>query len=246
MKKIILPICVFICCSFGFSQEDLIADGNIWTLHYMVIDGNTINVTQPHPSNPQYHPGIEFLESSPNYYEFYANAGDINVAFNTSVSLSFTPTTFTAENPGVTLGSCSTNCTLEMQYLSTIIMGNSSPPRVFTYEIIDEGNGNKTLIIDTPEGNKAVHGNYILSLQKFSKKEIVMYPNPVKKKLHFDAKGFSIEKMNVLSLVGSSIFETKISTQENSLDLSFLSPGIYFIKTTYKDGDTSISRFIKE
>ena len=73
-----------------------------------------------------------------------------------------------------------------------------------------------------------------------------MYPNPIKKKLHFDFKGFSVEKMNVFSLVGSSIFETKISNQENSLDLSFLSPGIYFIKTTYKDGDTHVSRFIKE
>jgi len=46
--------------------------------------------------------------------------------------------------------------------------------------------------------------------------------------------------------MGSSIFETKISHQENSLDLSFFSPGIYFIKTTYTDGDTNVSRFIKE
>jgi hypothetical protein len=61
-----------------------------------------------------------------------------------------------------------------------------------------------------------------------------MYPNPVKKKLYFDFKGFSVEKIEVLSLVGSNIFETKISHQDSSLDLSFLSPGIYFIKLSTK------------
>ncbi len=49
------------------------------------------------------------------------------------------------------LGAYSSYCTLETQYLSTIIIGNGSTPRTFTYEIIGEGNGNKTLIIDTPE-----------------------------------------------------------------------------------------------
>ncbi len=246
MKKITLSLFAFFCFYFGFTQEDLIAGGTTWTLHYMVIDGNTINVTQPHPGNPNYHPGIQFVESTPNHYDFSASAGDVNVAFNSETSLSFTPDTFTVQNPSVTLALCFLHCTLETQYLGTIILGNSAPPRTFNYEIINEGNGNKTLIIDTPEGNRAVHGNYILSIKQFQKRKIVMYPNPVKKKLYFDFKGFAVEKMNVLSLVGSSIFETKISNQENSLDLSFLSPGVYFIKTTYRDGATSISRFIKE
>ncbi len=246
MKKITLTICTFICFSFGFAQQDLIAGGNIWTLHSMVINGNTINVTQPHPSNPSYHPGIQFIESSPNYYDFYATAGDVNGAFNSLASITINPDTFIVQSPGVTLGSCFSQCLLESQYLGTIIFGNSSPPRTFNYEIIDEGNGNKTLIIDTPEGNRAVHGNYILSLKKFDKKSIVMYPNPVKKKLYFDFKGFSVDKIEVLSLIGSSLFETKISNQDTSLDVSFLSPGMYVIKTTYKDGDTFISRFIKE
>lgn len=246
MKKITLTIGIFMCFTFGFAQQDLIASGNIWTLHYMVINGSTINVTQPHPSNPSYHPGIQFSESSANYYDFYATAGDINYAFNSSASLSFGSGTFTVQIPSVTLGSCFSYCTQESQYLGTIISGNGSLPRIFDYEIIDEGNGNKLLIIDTPEGNRAVHGNYVLSLQKFQKKSIVMYPNPVREKLYFDFKGVLVEKLNVLSTVGSSIFEIKVSPQENSLDISFLSPGVYFIKTTYKDGDTKVSRFIKE
>ncbi|WP_046758399.1 T9SS type A sorting domain-containing protein [Kordia jejudonensis] len=126
------------------------------------------------------------------------------------------------------------------------MIGNNSVMRTFDYEVIDLGNGNKRLIIDTPEGNRAVHGNFTLSAKKFDEKKIVMYPNPVKKKLHFDFKGFQVESVRILSLMGTSIFEKTSLHQENSLDLSFLKPGIYFMKTTFKDGDTTISRFIKE
>ncbi|MEM6687222.1 MAG: T9SS type A sorting domain-containing protein [Bacteroidota bacterium] len=104
----------------------------------------------------------------------------------------------------------------------------------------------KKLTITPPEGNIAVHGNYTLSVKKFDKKNIVMYPNPVKKKIHFDFKGFPAEKVNIISMMGASVFETKVSPQNNSIDLSFLSPGIYFMKTTFTDGETLVSRFVKE
>lgn len=84
-----------------------------------------------------------------------------------------------------TLVSCFSYCTRESQYLGTIISGNSSPPRTFNYEIIDEGNDNKTLIIDTPEGNRAAHGNYILSLKKFHKKKHCYVSQPCKKEIVF-------------------------------------------------------------
>ncbi|EDP95390.1 T9SS type A sorting domain-containing protein [Kordia algicida OT-1] len=241
MKKITLPFCLFFCCFFGFSQGDLV--GETWRLHYMEIDGNIINVAPTQGINSA---GIVFAEPSSNYYEFQATAGDINYAFNSGNSLTFGTGNFTADFVSVTLGNCLSACTLESQYLYTIMSGSNSSSRVFDYEIIDQGNGEKLLIIDTPEGNRAVHGNFVLSVEKFQKKNIVMYPNPVKKKLYFDFKGFSPEKINILSLVGSSIFEAKVSHQQNAIDLSFLSPGIYFMKTTYKDGDTTVSRFLKE
>lgn len=244
MRKITLPILAFFCFYLGFAQEELLNNENKWILQHMVIDGTTINIS-PAPL-PMYNPGIRFSGTNSSNYNFSADVAGINGAFDLEPPLVITLTSFTIQQPSATLGDCSPNCTLESQYLGTIILGNSAPPRTLDYEIIDEGNGRKKLTITTPEGNIAVHGNYILSVKQFQKKKIVMYPNPVKKKLHFDFKGFSVEKMNVLSIVGTRIFETKISNQENSLDLSFLSPGVYFIKTTFRDGDTSISRFIKE
>lgn len=244
MKKIILLICAFFSFHQGFAQQDLLNNENKWLLHYMVIDGTTIDV--PQAQLPMYIPGIRFLGTDASNYSFTANVGGINSAFDLAPPLTISPTSFTIQQPSITLGDCAPNCLLESQYLSTIILGNATPSRTLNYEITDEGNNRKTLTITSPEGNIAVHGNYILSVKKFDKKRIVMYPNPVEKKLHFDFKGYYIEKMNVLSLVGTSIFEAKISNQQSTLDVSFLTAGIYFLKTTYKDGDTTISRFIKE
>jgi len=244
MKKTTPLFCALLFCILGFAQEELLNNGNKWILQHMVINGSTINI--PPTPLPMYSPGVQFLGTDASNYNFSADVAGINGAFDSVGPLVITPTSFTIQQPSVTLGDCFPNCTLENQYLYTIFSGNFNPQRTLNYEIIDEGNGRSKLTITTPEGDIAVHGNYILSLKKFSKKEIIMYPNPVKKKLHFDFKGASVEKMNVLSVVGSSLFETKISHQENSLDLSFLSPGIYFMKTTYVDGEISVSRFIKE
>lgn len=243
MKKITPLMCILLCFSFGFAQQDLM--GETWQLHYIEINGTTFNVA---PTQGINHAGITFFESPANFYQFSASAGDINNVFNAGGSLTFGTGTFTADFPSITLGNCSHACTLESQYLVTVMLGNGSnpPPRTYNYEIIDQGNNEKVLIIDTPEGNRAVHGNFTLSVEKFSKKSIAIYPNPVKKKLHFDFKGFSPEKINVLSIVGTSVFETKISNQQSTLDVSFLTPGIYVMRTSFKDGDTIVSKIIKE
>jgi hypothetical protein len=244
MKKITLTLCAFLYCLIGFAQQELLNDQNKWILQHMVIDGTTINIT-PQPL-PIWSPGITFYGTDASNYNFSADVAGINGAFDGAGPTVITPTSFTIQSPGITLGGCFPNCDLENQYLYTIIVGNFENGRIMAYEIVDEGNGRKKLTITSPEGNTAVHGNYILSVKRFDQKKIVMYPNPVKKELHFNFKGFPVEKMSILSLTGASIFEAKISHQQNSLDLSFLSPGIYFMKTIYQDGDTSISRFIKE
>ncbi len=241
MKKTTLLLCALLFCISGFAQQDLIDIP--WKLHSMVINGNTINVEPVQGIN---NAGISFYETSPNIYEFQATAGDINYVFNPGASLIFNPGTFTVDFVSITLGNCQSACTLESQYLFTIMMGNDNEMRTFNYQVIDLGGGNKQLIIDTPEGNRAVHGNFTLSNKKFDEKKILMYPNPVKKKLFLDLKGYAVERINVLSFVGATVFESKVSQQQNTIDVSFLKPGIYIMKTTFKDGDTTVSQFIKE
>jgi hypothetical protein len=244
MKKTTPILCALLFCMFGLAQQELLNDQNKWILQQMVIDGTTINIT-PAPL-PFWNPGIRFSGTDASNYNYSADVAGNNGAFDALGPIVITPTSFTIQFPTVTLGSCHPTCVLESQYLYTIMSGNFDPQRTINYEIVDEGNGRKKLTFTTPEGNTAIHGNYILSVKRFDQKKIVMYPNPVKKKMHFDFKGFPVEKIGIVSLTGASIFEMKVSPQQNSLDLSFLSPGMYFMKTNYQDGDTTISRFIKE
>ncbi|MEM6687221.1 MAG: hypothetical protein AAF617_15675 [Bacteroidota bacterium] len=115
----------------GFTQQDLINSGNKWILHYMVINGNTINVASG-PGLPMYNPGIQFTGTQPSDYNYAANVGaNSNVAFDATGPTTITSVTFTAQFPSVTLGGCF-NCVLESQYLGTIMGGVSSTPnRVF-------------------------------------------------------------------------------------------------------------------
>lgn len=244
MKKTTPFFCALLFSILGFAQQELINDNNKWILHYMVIDGNTINVANG-AGIPNNNAGILFYGAQPSDYNYSADTGPFsNHSFDSEGPIIINADTFIVQSPSATLGAC-TNCVLESQYLGTIMLGGTSP-RVFNYDIVDEGNNQKRLTITTPEGNIAVHGNYILSVEKFDQKDIVMYPNPVKKELYFDFKGFQAEKVSILSMVGSTIFERTISPQENTLEVSFLSPGIYILKTTFQDGDKHISRFIKE
>ncbi|MCH2195950.1 hypothetical protein [Kordia sp.] len=115
----------------------------------MVIEGTTINV--PQAPLPMYIPGIRFLVTDASNYNFTANVAGINSAFDLAPPLAISPTSFTVQQPSVTLGDCSPNCLLESQYSPTIILGNAEPSRTLNYEIVDEGNNGKTLTITSPE-----------------------------------------------------------------------------------------------
>ncbi|MDC8005961.1 T9SS type A sorting domain-containing protein [Aureisphaera galaxeae] len=241
MKKIILLISAMALSVSGLAQQELL--DYEWTLHYMVINGDTIDVAQPHPSNPSYHPQIEFTESSIGF-EVYAY-----ISFNYFAdALPPTPidgTTIAIQGPSITLGDCD-YCLLESQYFGTILYGDGAAPRIYEYEIVDGTDGNKTLIINTPEGNSAVHGNFILSTEEFDRSSIAIHPNPAGNVLNIDSNQWSVEKVQVFSLLGKSLFEEKVLNQNNTIDVSSLTSGIYFAQLTFENGRSYVHKFIKD
>ena len=71
---------------------------------------------------------------------------------------------------------------------------------------------------------------------------ISIYPNPVSDILQiYSSEGVSIEKIAIYSMLGESL----ISTPENSIDVSYLSEGIYFIEVETNRGSIT-KRFIKD
>ena len=56
-----------------------------------------------------------------------------------------------------------------------------------------------------------------------------MYPNPVEGNLHIEL-GEGIFDLVLVNLSGVKIIEDRVTTSNTTLDLSELTPGIYFLK----------------
>jgi len=93
--------------------------------------------------------------------------------------------------------------------------------------------------------------DYILIFQKtpllaspdFLISNIKLYPNPVSDRLFISSENTVVEKIIVYSINGKILFE--IVNETNSIDVSTLSKGIYFIELSSSEGK-SIQRFIKK
>ncbi|WP_179351130.1 T9SS type A sorting domain-containing protein [Winogradskyella vidalii] len=234
MKKAIICFQVLMISLTGLSQEDL--PDTDWILHYMVINGETINITSPP------YPYIVFNDAAVGF-DVFATVNGLNYFAEFAPPSTFNQDTFIVHEGTVTLGDCEPNCELENQYLNTILFGFE---KEFAYQVINESNGNKILTITTPEGHTAVHGNYVLSANEFEKENIKIYPNPTKDLLYIDSKALAIEKINIFSLVGTSVFQTQYLNQDHAIELSFLKNGLYFAEIIFENGNSYLHKFIKE
>jgi hypothetical protein len=234
MKKAILFILAIMISFTGLSQQELFDTD--WILHYMVIDNETINITFPP------YPFIVFNDNTTGY-DVFATVNGFNYYAEFAPPSIFNEDNIIVHEGSVTLGDCEPDCELESQYFGAILLGFE---RMFEYEIINESNGNKILILTTPEGNTAVHGNYYLSSNEFEKNYIKLYPNPTSHVLYFDFKEMVVEQINVFSLLGANVFQTRDLNQNSSIDVSFLKNGFYFAQITFENGSNYMYKFIKE
>lgn len=238
MKKI-LPLALAIVFSLQISAQELLGE---WTLHYMIIDGVTIDVPQPEPSNIFYHPKIEFYESSQGYEAGTSISPDNNYFFESMPPMVIDTNTFTFQSGSVTLGNCIPYCQLEGDYLGTILgTGN----RTFNYDITMATNGDRTLVITSPEGNIAVYGDFILGIQALKNKKVSLFPNPVYDKFTYSAETLTIDNLKIYTISGTKIFYSDL-VDENQIDVSFLKAGLYFFQLNDETGNKYIQKFIKQ
>jgi hypothetical protein len=85
------------------------------------------------------------------------------------------------------------------------------------------------LDITNNEGSVATFYNDFLSQQEFLNQQLKVYPNPVKDKLFLESPGLNIKKTKVYDLHGKVILVND-TLENNSLDLSQLERGIYFLR----------------
>ena len=83
----------------------------------------------------------------------------------------------------------------------------------------------------------------VLSTPVFQQPKVMVYPNPVKGELFIASEGIPFEKIKVYSISGSQVAQASVN--ENSIDVSGLSEGLYFLEVLSSEG-RSIQKFIKK
>lgn len=78
------------------------------------------------------------------------------------------------------------------------------------------------------------------------KNSISLFPNPCATKLKFNINNFLIEKisMEILDILGNSIQRVDIHKTEETLDVSDLPSGVYYLKIT-SEGKSAVKKFVK-
>ena len=97
--------------------------------------------------------------------------------------------------------------------------------------IIEDGNGIELFNTETDYGYN-IYGyfktNSILNIDEVSQENIMLYPNPTNGILHIEnAEGYQIE---IFTILGKSIFNKPSVNKQESINLSNLTPGVYYVK----------------
>jgi len=114
---------------------------------------------------------------------------------------------------------------------------------IMSYSISQESDG-LMLYFDTILMGSAILRDYPLSTSDFNLNTIKLYPNPVSETLNVFIENNVIEKMVVYSINGEIVIEQNYN-QNNSIDVSLLSKGMYFVEIFTSEGKT-VKKFIKE
>ena len=190
-----------------------------------------------------YFPGINFGVDSAGDYEAQATL-TFNYWFHDSSSAAMTIDSNSFTTLGaVTLGDCDCICELEGFYLSTILAGNFTI-RTFTYAI-ETISGTDILTITSPEGDIAVFYDYVLSVDELENEQVFrIYPNPSSKVLNIYTENTTIQALHIFSITGIKVI-SYLDLRPNSIDISDLANGLYFVEIISTEGNKSIQRFLK-
>lgn len=106
---------------------------------------------------------------------------------------------------------------------------------------------NKELyIVDKGGSIYKITGDPIIGTEDFSiENSLTMLPNPTSGKVTFNLKNDTLQTIQLFDVRGSLVsFEENISSNEKTIPVSSLNPGIYFAKITSTKGQTTVKKLI--
>ena len=223
MKKALLIVLVGL-----FSLQSFGQDPNLfrtWYLYTLDVDlGNFYMISD---INPSISPFITISEDLS-----FSGEGACNTyegAFNYIEPLYLETLTFSN-----TIDDCEIHNSFENDFFEFFLEG-------FEFHITEESEG-LSLHFSTVLMSYALFKDFPLSVIDNTLTSIKIYPNPTSDQLFIFSENTVIERFTIFSLTGKKILEAL--NENNSIDVSTLSKGIYFIELSSSEGK-SIQRFIK-
>ena len=237
MKNIFL-ILLLVVVSKSFAQDpDLIS--NIWSLQKIVIDD--VEYTSP----------MDAVTAELIFDKgfFYALHNFCENGLVTEIEYSGNDV-FINANAGVTLiGTCFEPPALEFyaRHFSIYIEDdNFTAKNPFSYTLSSQGNLT-TLVITNGEGNQGYYESTQLETESFVIPTFRIFPNPVHNILRFsNLEETDISEIIIYDLMGNVVCsKQQREGNDNLIDVSNFSSGIYLFKAIFKEGNILSRKFIK-
>lgn len=236
MKKLLFIFASLVISYQSFAQDPEIFD--TWYLHNLIIDG------QDHiPNNLSQNLECYFYDFDPNWNGFTFNFpnADTREVFQVIYD-PVNPEFSMVDLGGLQLGICNDQACYDFFTIYSPFYFDYTNT-VMTYQITLNTDGTKTLIITNIDGDQAIYNTEaLLAIQNYLNPKFNLYPNPVSNQLFISSEGITIEKLTVYSISGIQVIET--SANENFIDVSNLTEGLYFIEISSLEGK-SVQKFIK-
>ncbi len=238
MKKIFLLVLMSLTNLMVFSQDP--TDSRIidnWFLHDFIKDGISYV-----PDHLTVNLPCDFLIDEGYPYAFYFPNESTLETFEVIYHESG-PQFMLGESVGLTLGYCFTDACQDYFAIYSPFYFTSGG-NWFTYEVIDNPDTTKTLIVTNVDGDQAIYNtDPLLGLTTFELANITVFPNPVSETLLISAENTQIETFSVFTITGQKILEQQ--NIDNTIDVSVLPQGIYFLQVFATEGN-AIKKFIKK
>lgn len=227
MKKTLLIVFITFFSFQGFAQDPDPELFRTWYLYYVYMDfDEPYNISE---ISPPIHPFITISEDLSFTGEGACN--NFNGVFNIS-PYEINAISFNNTNDDCDIQS---HNSFENDYFGFI-------SEWFLYTINQESDG-LTLYLDTPLMSGLTFKEFPLSITDNNHFKVKIYPNPTSNTLYISSENTVIETISIYSITGKKVF--KSTNESNSIDVSSLSKGMYFIEISSANGK-SVKKFIKK
>jgi len=177
-----------------------------------------------------------------------------NYSHNENWTRTFTPSAGSAVKVTFTTFNAENNYDFLYVYdgidVNAPLIGTLTGSRTNVSYVATNATGALTFRFKSDQGTSANGWNATLSCEalgvnNFAKSGFAYYPNPVKEELLLNSKE-EVEKVQIFSIDGRLVFESKTAFNEAKINTSAFAKGTYILKVAFKEGSTGAFKIVKQ